>query len=210
MREAPVSGARETPNKLAKDEKPIIFGDNRLTKAAARVILPRVAPSFRAKPRGNKESGPDPLTDDPLDFTDRRPDTAPSMGRAWRMDDVFEHMAAARRLAPAIGAEAFLEGLFGVFQVGEFIEDTVLRPAGDRQQLAGADHAQGRSNLEGAVHTMNRESVTVGTIATGCELGWLGFINPDYDWRAARRALAQWYAEFSQCPSVAETAPKQE
>jgi glutathione S-transferase len=47
-----------------------------------------------------------------------------------------------------------------------------------------------------------------GQIAMGCALGYLDFRHSDRDWRASCPALAAWYAEFVQRPSMAETMPQ--
>lgn len=49
--------------------------------------------------------------------------------------------------------------------------------------------------------------VTMGQVAVGCALGYLDFRHGDRDWRPGREALAGWYAEFSQRPSMLDTAP---
>lgn len=47
----------------------------------------------------------------------------------------------------------------------------------------------------------------IGTIATGCALGYLDFRFPDYDWREGHDALASWFAEFDRRPSMQATRP---
>ncbi len=47
----------------------------------------------------------------------------------------------------------------------------------------------------------------MGHIAVGCALGYLDFRHPTRDWRQGRPALAAWYAEIAQRPSMVETAP---
>lgn len=49
---------------------------------------------------------------------------------------------------------------------------------------------------------------TIGTLAVGATLGWLDFRYADQDWRGPRPRLAQWYAPFSQRPSMLDTAPR--
>lgn len=46
------------------------------------------------------------------------------------------------------------------------------------------------------------------TISAGCALGYLDLrLSAELDWRAAQPELAEWYADFSQRPSMARTAP---
>ena len=49
--------------------------------------------------------------------------------------------------------------------------------------------------------------VTIGHVAIGCLLGFLDARFGDDDWRGGRPALAKWYEEFAQRPSMAATAP---
>jgi len=51
------------------------------------------------------------------------------------------------------------------------------------------------------------DAVDIGTITLGCALGYLDFRFPDLDWRGACPALAKWFAQFSQRPSMRDTAP---
>ena len=47
----------------------------------------------------------------------------------------------------------------------------------------------------------------IGHIAVGCALGYLDFRLPDRDWRSANPALSNWYAAFSERPSMSATVP---
>jgi glutathione S-transferase len=42
------------------------------------------------------------------------------------------------------------------------------------------------------------ERVDIGTIATGCALGYLDFRYPDFDWRSSRPALSGWWKKFGE------------
>ena len=48
----------------------------------------------------------------------------------------------------------------------------------------------------------------IGTIAFGCALGYVDFRFPQLDWRAASPATAEWFARFSERPSMQKTLPK--
>lgn len=50
--------------------------------------------------------------------------------------------------------------------------------------------------------------VTIGPVAIGCALGWLDFRFPHEPWQNARPALADWFARFSQRPSMQATIPR--
>lgn len=47
----------------------------------------------------------------------------------------------------------------------------------------------------------------LGQISVACALGYLDFRHADRDWRKGREALADWYAAFSQRPSMQATVP---
>ena len=49
--------------------------------------------------------------------------------------------------------------------------------------------------------------LTVGEIAVACALGYMDFRFPDDDWRRNRPALASWFDDVSQRPSIRHTAP---
>ena len=51
------------------------------------------------------------------------------------------------------------------------------------------------------------EAVTLDQISLGCALGFLDFRFPDDQWRQGRPALADWFAGFSQRPSMRATEP---
>lgn len=48
----------------------------------------------------------------------------------------------------------------------------------------------------------------IGHVALACALGWVDFRMENMDWRARRPKLAKWYADLSQLPAMAATAPK--
>jgi len=49
--------------------------------------------------------------------------------------------------------------------------------------------------------------VDAGQVGVGCALGYLDFRHPDRDWRAEVPALAKWYSDFAERPSMAATRP---
>jgi len=49
--------------------------------------------------------------------------------------------------------------------------------------------------------------LTIGPIAIACSIGWLDFRHADLEWRGERPALADWYEEFSDRPSMTQSAP---
>lgn len=52
-----------------------------------------------------------------------------------------------------------------------------------------------------------KDRMTVGAIAVACLLGYLDFRFPDFGWRDGNAALAAWFAEFSERPSMQATLP---
>jgi glutathione S-transferase len=51
------------------------------------------------------------------------------------------------------------------------------------------------------------DTVDIGTITTGCALGYLDFRYADEGWRTTRPKLAAWFEQFAQRPAMARTAP---
>ena len=49
--------------------------------------------------------------------------------------------------------------------------------------------------------------LNIGQIAVACALGYLDFRLPDREWRGSHPALANWFATFSERPSMQETRP---
>lgn len=49
--------------------------------------------------------------------------------------------------------------------------------------------------------------VNAGQIAVGCALGYIDFRHGGRDWRTGRPALTEWFANFSERPSMAATVP---
>ena len=50
--------------------------------------------------------------------------------------------------------------------------------------------------------------LTIGEIAVACALGYMDFRFPDDDWRHNRPALASWFDDVSQRPSIKATVPQ--
>jgi len=48
---------------------------------------------------------------------------------------------------------------------------------------------------------------TIGEIAVGCALGYIGFRLPDLDWKGSHPKLSAWYGRFCEYPSMKATAP---
>lgn len=51
------------------------------------------------------------------------------------------------------------------------------------------------------------KALTIGTIATGCALGYLDFRFPEVNWRAAHPRSAEWFEAFGARPSMEATRP---
>lgn len=71
-------------------------------------------------------------------------------------------------------------------------------------QLGKIDAALGRLN---ALADRLAGPVTLGSITTGCALGYLDFRFADHPWRAANPRLAAWWAEFGETAPMAQTRP---
>jgi glutathione S-transferase len=58
------------------------------------------------------------------------------------------------------------------------------------------------AHLDGQPALLAPERVDIGMLTVGCALWYLDLRFADYDWRARHGAVAQWYAGFSQRPSM--------
>jgi glutathione S-transferase len=120
-----------------------------------------------------------------------------------------------RRLFPAEGparwkalrGQATADGLLDAALLIRY--ENNLRP----EPLRWKDWTEGQfGKVHRAFAALTEESLgsepTIAEIAAGCALGWFDFRFPGEDWRAARPALAAWFAEISKRPSFAATMPK--
>lgn len=111
-------------------------------------------------------------------------------------------------LWPVLTLEAMADGLLDALILVRY--EQVLRPTtlqwGDwvDGQMAKAisclDHMETQSAQFGS-------RLDAGVIAVACALGYLDFRFPDFDWRAGRTHLANWYAVFAERPSMRATWP---
>lgn len=85
-----------------------------------------------------------------------------------------------------------------------------MRPA-EMQWAAWIDAQRQRieRSLDALEHDRLAElaNVTLGSIAVAVCLGYLDFRYPDMDWREGRPGITEFYAGFSQRPSMTETEP---
>ena len=73
-------------------------------------------------------------------------------------------------------------------------------------QWAKIDRAVSALNTRWISHL--RGPLDIGQIAVGCALSYLDFRHAARVWRTGNPALADWYAEFAERPSMQATAPK--
>lgn len=62
--------------------------------------------------------------------------------------------------------------------------------------------------LEHEVSGMGQAPITIGHVSVGCALGYLDFRFPQEEWRSGHPALAGWYEDFAQRPSMVATVPE--
>jgi glutathione S-transferase len=63
------------------------------------------------------------------------------------------------------------------------------------------------AGLDAAERARLQDPATIGEISIACAIGYVEFRLPDLDWKASRPRLADWYAKFSQRPSMQATVP---
>jgi len=64
-----------------------------------------------------------------------------------------------------------------------------------------------KAGLDALERVKLAEVPTIAEIAAGCALGYLDFRYGDLKWRESHPKLAEWFAKYSQYPSMLETAP---
>ncbi|MCA2012066.1 glutathione S-transferase [Cereibacter sphaeroides] len=108
----------------------------------------------------------------------------------------------------ALRLHAIADGLLDAALLARY--EVAMRP----EELRWSDWLTGQMGkidaavaaLEASVHQLEgREDI--GSITTGCALGYLDFRFPDHDWRSNAPKLAQWWAAFSQTAPMAQTVP---
>lgn len=99
----------------------------------------------------------------------------------------------------------------GIMDAAVPSRDELLRPEPQRShvwlEIYHGMMMRALNSLEREVNTLSE--VTIGTIAIACALGYLDFRFPDDRWRESRPGLANWFLNFSQRPSLAQTVPYQ-
>lgn len=74
----------------------------------------------------------------------------------------------------------------------------------DRQTVA---ISRALDALESAATQLSTGAAGLVEVTLGPALAYVDFRMPDYDWRTSRPALAAWYAQFAQRPSMQTTQP---
>ncbi|WP_298723756.1 glutathione S-transferase [uncultured Ferrovibrio sp.] len=129
--------------------------------------------------------------------------------------EYLDDLAGGNRMFPkgetrweALRDQALADGLLDAALLARY--EQVVRPAEHKWQpwLDGqmAKITSCVDALQAKVATLEGR-VDIGTIAAGCALGYLDFRFPDYDWRKGREALANWFKQFSERPSMRDTVP---
>ncbi len=131
------------------------------------------------------------------------------------LDSLSESQGDGAKLFPSSGQERWKALRLQALADG-ILDAAVLRVIESRRpekrRLARWDEWQKRKVVRG-LDSLETEApdldapVTIGHVAIGCLLGFLDARFADDDWRPGRPALAKWYEEFAQRPSMAATAP---
>ncbi|MBV9420555.1 MAG: glutathione S-transferase family protein, partial [Alphaproteobacteria bacterium] len=87
-----------------------------------------------------------------------------------------------------------------------------LRYESTDETKRNADHmARYRATIDAGLDALERvkfvDPPTIGEIATACALGYLDFRYADIPWRDTHPKLAEWFAKFSEYPSMKATVP---
>ncbi len=108
----------------------------------------------------------------------------------------------------ALREQALGDGLLGAAVLARY--EAVLRP----QDKQWADWTNGQMAKVGSALDQFEiwaagfgDRVDIGTITTGCGMGYLDFRYPTLPWRDGRPALAEWFERFGARPSMAGSKP---
>jgi len=109
---------------------------------------------------------------------------------------------------PIIAREALAEGmidsaLLAAYEARLRPEEIRFQPWVDGQR---AKVKRGAKAFEDRIDEMSGD-LTIDQIALGAALGYVDFRHPDLGWREACPKLAEWYAGFSDRPSMQATKP---
>lgn len=115
----------------------------------------------------------------------------------------------APRLWETLTLEATADGMLDAALL--MVYEKRLRPEG----MQYSDWIEGQwLKVERAVAALNamwishlRGRLDIGQIAVACALGYVDFRHADRDWRKGNEALADWYTQFSERPSMQATVP---
>jgi glutathione S-transferase len=107
-----------------------------------------------------------------------------------------------------LGQHALADGLLDAALLARY--ETAMRP----EALRWPDWLAGQmGKIDAAIAGMEDAAgmlggpVTLGTITTGCALGYLDFRFAHHDWRKAAPRLAAWWARFGETAPMALTRP---
>lgn len=142
-------------------------------------------------------------------------DDGPALYDSRVVCEWLDALAGNAGLIPAAGearwavrhAEAHADGIL------DLTVSTVMERARPDSEQSPAAMARWRGKIERAVaqtDTVRRAlpaDLTLGHIALAVALSYLDLRLPDFDWRSAQPALAEWHAALAERPSMRETAP---
>ena len=130
--------------------------------------------------------------------------------------DYLDHRAGGGRIVPSAPARRFaalrLQALAdGIMDASILIVYESRYRAAEKREATWVERqaekvARALAALEQAPPA-TEATPTVGDIALACALGYIDFRLPQVDWRAKNPALAAWYAEVAERPSMRATAP---
>ena len=109
----------------------------------------------------------------------------------------------------ALRLQALADGLLDA-AVAQFVELNKRSPEERSEMLMKRQLAVIRRALDALEREAGSwdEHITIGQVAAGCAVGYVGFRFVDLGWQQERPALQAWYAGFGARPSMQQTAPK--
>ncbi len=106
----------------------------------------------------------------------------------------------------ALGLAALGDGLMDI--AVEYVHEVRLRPPElQSQDVIAHVESQVTTTVDALERVKFATDPTIGEISVGCALGFLDFRMGHMEWRMGRPRLTEWFARFSQYPSMLATAP---
>jgi glutathione S-transferase len=105
----------------------------------------------------------------------------------------------------ALGLQALADGIMEAAVACRY--ESIQPPERQNADFIARYRATIAAGLDALERVTFAPAPTIAEIATGCALGYLDFRYPDIAWRETHPKLTEWFATFSEYPSMKATVP---